>query len=349
MKKPNRKISFSLSLKMGLSLIASFLAAAAIVVTVVAILDLFGTDFFIPRPVLLLALSFATSILVGAGVLMIVIKLQSKKIEEFRARMSSVANGNYSVRLPRPGKNDIFYAEITEDFNKLIDRLNSTAILQSDFASNFSHEFKTPIVSIKGYAEILAKKTDLSAEERDKYLKIIIDETDRLTKLASSTLLLSKLDAGSAPENPTDVDVAEQIEECVLLLDRSLREKDIEIELDLAPFTLYANADLLKEIWINLLSNAVKYNREGGKIFVTSQILPDCYAICFRDTGIGMDEETLSRAFDKYYQGDRSHVGKGNGLGLSIVKRIVELSGGEIEAESKAGEGSAFTLKFPRA
>ena len=228
----------------------------------------------------------------------------------------------------------------------MIDALNSTAVLQKNFASNFSHEFKSPIVSIKGYAELLMQNKTLSEEEKHKYLKIIIDESERLSKLASATLLISRLDAKKYVENLTDIRIDEQIEECVLLLDKEFEKLNIDVSLGLQPFTLKGNADLLKEVWINLLTNAIKYNREGGKISVKSRITESNYVISFSDTGIGMDEKEQMHAFDNYYQGNGAESSKGSGLGLSIARRIVELSGGEILLTSKKDVGSTFTVLF---
>lgn len=186
----------------------------------------------------------------------------------------------------------------------------------------------------------------LSEEEKHKYLKIIIDESERLSKLASATLLISRLDAKKYVENLTDIRIDEQIEECVLLLDKEFEKLNIDVSLGLQPFTLKGNADLLKEVWINLLTNAIKYNREGGKISVKSRITESNYVISFSDTGIGMDEKEQMHAFDNYYQGNGAESSKGSGLGLSIARRIVELSGGEILLTSKKDVGSTFTVLF---
>ena len=343
--KKRRKISFSFALKMGLILCAIFLVTASVLLLVSAVFDLFDTDFFLARPLLLVVFGFAALTLIGSLALFLIIKFQTRRVDELRRAFAEVANGNYDVQLSDPGRDDFFYAEIVEDFSILVDRLRSTAILQSDFASNFSHEFKTPIASIKGYAEILEKHPDLSEEERRKYLRIVIDEAERLSGLAASTLLLSRLDSRKSLDGLEAVDIGAQIEECVLLLDSLLQERQIEIELDLRPHTIRANAALLKEVWINLLQNAVKYNRDGGSISVTAAPVPEGYAVRIADTGIGMDERTRERIFDRYFQADSSR--SGNGLGLSIARRIVELTGGRISVESVPDKGSVFTVLFP--
>ncbi len=347
MRRTSKKIPLTLSLKMGLFLMLCFITSALIVIAVALIFNLMSKDFFVKNPLMILVIGFGASTIVGSLGLFIVMRVQTKRMTEVRDVLDKIANGDYSKRLPMPKDGSIFY-DLLLDFNKMVDYLNSTAILQNDFASNFSHEFKTPIVSIKGYAEILEKRENLSEEERKKFLKIIIDEADRLTNLASSTLLISKLDSKQYLEEIQPVRVDEQIEECILLLNNAMQKKNLDVEIELSPYTLHANADLLKEVWINLLSNAIKYNSESGKISVKSAVTESCYVVTVSDTGIGMNEKTQIHIFDKYFQGDSSHLKKGTGLGLSIARRIVELTGGNITVESKLGEGSTFTVLFPR-
>lgn len=345
--KKNNKLSFSLSIKAGLALMACFLVAAGLVIAVIALTNLVFTDFFSNNPIVVILLAFVAATLVGATALVIVMKYSTKQLDEVREILDKIAGGDYSEKLPLPKPKSFLY-DVAVDFNKMVDRLNATAVLQNDFANNFSHEFKTPMVSVKGYAELLEKEKNLSEEERKKYLKIIIDEADRLTNLASSTLLISKLDSEKSLEGVVPVRADEQIEECIILLDKAFQDKNLETEINLVPFTVRANADMLKEVWINLLSNAIKYGRENGKITVSSVITQDCYMVSVTDDGIGMNEKTQSHIFDKYYQGDRSHRKKGTGLGLPIAKRIIELTGGNITVKSAPEEGSTFTVIFPK-
>ena len=341
----NKAISLRLSMLMGIYLIICFAVAALIVIAIIWAFDFIEKDFVTKNYIVFLLICFASATIVGWGVMLILTSRINKEANNLRKTLSGIANGDYSQKYEPIGKYYIF-RESVDDFNKMIDALNSTAVLQKNFASNFSHEFKTPIVSVKGYAELLMQDETLSEEEKRKYLKIIIDESERLSKLASATLLISRLDAKQYVENLTDIRIDEQIEECVLLLDKEFEKRDIDVSLGLQPFALKGNADLLKEVWINLMTNAIKYNREGGKISIKSRITESNYVISFSDTGIGMDEKVQMHAFDNYYQANSAETNKGSGLGLSIARRIVELSGGEILLTSKKDVGSTFTVLF---
>ena len=345
MKKANRKVSIALSLRMGLYIIICFALSALIVIFTIWAFDFIEKDYVTSHYIVFLIVCFAAATIVGAGVMFILTSRITKEAANFRKILSNIANGDYSKKYEPIGKYKILNESVC-DFNKMVDALNSTAILQKNFASNFSHEFKTPIVSIKGYAELLMQDDGLTEQQKQKYLKIIIDESDRLSKLAAATLLISKLDAKQYVENLEPVRIDEQIEECILLLDKELENSDIDVDIGLQPFTMNGNADLLKEVWINILTNAIKYNRPGGKISIKSRTTESNYVISFSDTGIGMDEKVQMHVFDKYYQGDNIGNIKGSGLGLSIARRIIELSGGEILVSSKKDVGTTFTVLF---
>ena len=323
-----------------------FLASAGVTITVVSVFNFVDKTYVQENVLAFLAICIASMFIVNFSLSFILSNYLNKKTIFVRNLLEEIANGNYDVKLPLPENEGLIY-DITVDFNKMVDELKSTVILQNNFASNFSHEFKTPIVSIKGYAELLKNSDNLSKEEYDKYVNIIVEETRRLSKLTQSTLLISKLDAITKLDETSPVKINEQIEECVLLLDGSFQDKNIDVELSLTPYVIETNADTLKDVWINLLTNAIKYNKENGKIIVKSFIEDNQYVITFEDTGIGMDKKTLSHIFDKYYQGDSSHFKKGNGLGLPIAKRIVELAGGYMYASSEVDVGTVFTIIFP--
>lgn len=344
--KDKKNLSFKFPLKITMYLMLIFLASAGVIITIVSVFN-FMDKWYVQENILaFLAICIASMFIVNFTLSFIFSNYLNKKAIFVRNLLEEIANGNYDVKLPLPEKEGLIY-DITVDFNKMVDELNSTVILQNNFASNFSHEFKTPIVSIKGYAELLKNSENLSKEEYDKYVNIIVEETRRLSNLTKSTLLISKLDAITKLDETAPVKINEQIEECVLLLDGSFQEKNIDVELSLTPHVIETNADTLKDVWINLLTNAIKYNKENGKIIIKSVIENNQYVITFEDTGIGMDKKTLSHIFDKYYQGDSSHFKKGNGLGLPIAKRIIELAGGYIYASSEVDVGTVFTIVFP--
>lgn len=346
-KKRKRKFSFLLSLNAGLVLSACFFFSSTIVLAVIRLTNLVYRNYFKENPFFLLIIFFLSAMAVGTLTLFITMRIITKKFDNARNIIGKIADGDYSEKLPLPSSENILY-DVATDFNKMVDRLNATAILQSDFASQFSHEFKTPLVSVKGYAELLERNPQLDENDRRKYLKIIIDEADRLAGLASSTLLISKLESEKLLKHAQPVRVDEQIEECILLLDGEFRKKNIDVKIDLQSFSVKSEADMLKEVWINLLSNAVKYGRENGTVKVRSLITDDCYIVSVEDDGIGMNEKTQAHIFERYYQGENSKDKKGNGLGLSIAKKIVEMTGGNITVKSAPGKGSVFSVVFPK-
>ena len=259
--------------------------------------------------------------------------------------LKAVADGGFSQYLEPEEGGPLQPAY--EDFNKMSKELQSIQTLRSDFINHFSHEFKTPITAIKGFAELL-REPDTTPEEREQYLQIILDESSHLADLANSTLLLTRLESQQfiAEKRPYPLD--EQIKRCAILLSPSWEKKQISLTASLEPAEFVGNEELMRHVWINLFDNAVKYTPEGGEITVTLQVRPEELEISVADTGIGMPEEVRSHVFDKYYQGSRSSgSGRGLGLGLSIVYRILELCGGQVRVDSVVDQGSTFTVRLP--
>ena len=223
----------------------------------------------------------------------------------------------------------------------MVSQLDSVETLRENFVSDFSHEFKTPIVSISGFAKLLKDPT-LTPEQRNEFLDVIIDESNRLVELSESVLLLNRLDSQEITKEQYLLD--EQIRQCVLMFQPQCETKGIELEVELEQITLNSSYKLLSQVMVNLLSNAVKFTDSGGKITVKCQSKGLNAVITVQDTGCGMDEETKANIFNKFFQGDKSRTTPGNGLGLCIVKKIVELLGGTIFVDSKIGEGSTFTI-----
>ena len=256
----------------------------------------------------------------------------------------SVAGGDYNTRIDcaRGGQMTPIY----EDFNKMCAELASVQILRNDFINSYSHEFKTPIASINGFASLLLEKKLSEAEQRQ-YLEIIVDESARLSKLASNTILLSRLSSQQIVTDTEAYDVSEQIRQCAIILSKSWLEKKIEFNGEFQPAIFVGNKELMQHLWLNILGNAVKYTPAGGEITVSVAPKEDRITVQVTDTGEGMSQETLEHIFDPYYQGDASHSQQGLGLGMSIAKRIVELCGGVITARSEPGTGSRFTVTLP--
>lgn len=252
--------------------------------------------------------------------------------------LNRVAAGDYKVKIPYK-KLDAFTA-VYENFNKMTTELNSVKALREDFVHNFSHEFKTPIASINGFANLLLDG-DLSKEEERSVLKIIADESARLSHLAESTLLLSKIENQQFVGETKTFRLDLQIKDCIILLERQWEEKGITITSSLEPVYFSGDEMMVKQVWLNLISNAVKYTPEGGRVEVALSAENGRRRVDVTDNGVGISQENLDRIFDKYYQASDSD---GNGLGLAICKRICMLCGGEISVKSKIGEGSTFTV-----
>lgn len=283
----------------------------------------------------------------GIGTLMAMIggTRELKPLRQLIAATREVAAGNFDVKVNiNHGLRD--FKILGDNFNEMTRELASIETLRNDFVGNISHEFKTPVVSIRGFAKLL-KKGNLTEEQRDEYLDIIISESDRLTNLSSNVLLLSKLESSDQLVRKGAFSLDEQLRRTILLFETQLSAKQIELELNLNTADIVADEELLKHVWINLLSNAIKFSPEGGTISVEVGEACGQVEVSVADCGAGMDEDVRKHLFDKFYQGDPSRATEGNGLGLSLAQKIVELSDGEIAVESAPGKGTRFTITLP--
>ena len=272
-----------------------------------------------------------------------------KPARELAEATAKVADGDFSVYVPTVHTVDNYdYLDIMIlDFNKMVEELGSIETLKTDFVSNVSHEMKTPIAVIKNYAELL-QSDRITEAERIEYAAIIEDTAGKLSHLISNILRLNKLEHQRILVNQAQYDVTRQLYDCILQFETALDEKHLELEVDTEDRALlYADESLLELVWNNLLSNAVKFTNPGGTIKVQQQSTPDTVQVIISDTGQGMNEIQLKHLFDKFYQGDTSHSGEGNGLGLALVKRVLELIGGDILVESTEGVGSRFIVTVP--
>jgi signal transduction histidine kinase len=255
-----------------------------------------------------------------------------------------VAKGDFLVSVK--GSNIPELESLAASFNKMVRELAGIEMLRTDFINNFSHEFKTPIVSIKGFAKLL-KEDGVTGEEAKEYLDIIIQESQRLADLSTSVLYLSKVESIEIISEKEVYALDEQIRRAILILEPKWRAKNLLVDVDLENIDIYNNAPLLQQIWVNLLDNAIKFTDKGGELQVSLRRVNSSIQFCLRDNGVGIDEETKQHIFDKFYQGDTSHAVIGNGLGLTLVKKIVNLCNGHIEVESSLGKGSIFTVFLP--
>ena len=296
------------------------------------------------RPFMMIIVLVIPSVVIGTAMAAVIGKWQLRPFRELTNATQEIAAGNFDVRIKLKGPIEV--EKLGESFNTMAKELGSIETLRSDFVSNVSHEFKTPIVSIKGFAKLLKKDT-LSEESRKEYLDIIIKESERLSQLAGNVLLLSKLENQSFAEELEDFSLDEQIRRAILVLEPVWKKKPIVFNVELEPVIYNASEELLQQVWINLFSNAVKFSNPGGEVAVALYKEDETITVKVSDTGIGMDAETAKHLFDKFYQGDQSHATEGNGLGLSLVKRIVDICGGSVQVESELGKGSTFFVTLP--
>lgn len=287
---------------------------------------------------------FGLCILLGTALTAFLSKKMLNPIRKVIAATHQVAQGDFDVQVNIKGIEEL--EELSQSFNKMTHELSSIETLRSDFVNNFSHEFKTPIVSIRGFAKLLKEK-NLTEEERREYLDIIITESERLAELSTNVLNLSKYENIEIITDKSLFRLDEQIRKTIVLMEPKWSAKKITVNVELDNVIYSGNEDLTQQIWLNLLDNAVKYSHQGGLINITLENINDGIRLSIQDDGSGMDEQEKARIFDKFYQGDTSHAKAGHGLGLAIVKRIVALCGGDIGVQSEPGKGSVFTVLLP--
>ena len=272
----------------------------------------------------------------------------SRPVQVLTRAHEQVQEGDFSVRLPdnQPGE----IGELMRSFNDMTEALGSTAYLQKDFIGSISHEFKTPIASIRGFAKLLQME-GLTEAQRREYIDLIAQESDRLSRLSETLLRLSALEQQTAPASLSSFSLDEQLRQVILRLEPNWSAKDIgwQLELD-EPVMITSDEALLSHVWINLIQNAIKFSPEGSdiEVSVSADAKEAGHAVVIiRDHGCGMDEATMSRIFDRFYQADKSRRQEGVGLGLCLVKRILDIMDGSIGVASVPGEGSAFTVRLP--
>ncbi len=295
-------------------------------------------------PFMPVAVTLAASILVGTLVSPIMGQFTLRPIRKVIAAINELANGNFSARLDivQPPE----FRELSDSFNRMAAELGGIELLRTDFVNNFSHEFKTPIVSIKGFAEVL-KRDNLTAEERGKYLDIIIKESDRLTALATNVLNLSKIENQNILSEKQPFELGEQVRRCIVLLQSQWEQKKIALSVDIQDIVCVGNKELLDQVWLNLFDNAVKFTPEGGTITVALTQTDQAAQFILRDSGCGISSEAIPHIFDKFYQAKASQITMGNGLGLTVARKIVELHGGSIRCHSESNKGTEFTVTLP--
>ena len=270
-----------------------------------------------------------------------------KRMGRLLTAIERVSEGDLSTQIDLKDAEE--YREVYTGFNAMVRELAATKEEMDSFNNEFAHEFKTPITAIKGFADLLLETgEDIETPERVEYLQMIGRQSDRLLKLSQNVLLLSKVEAMQIVVGKETFDLAEQIRRCAILLSKKMDEKNLDFAMSEDVSVLYtANPEMMEHVWINLLDNAVKFSPEGGKIGVDFVKTQTSVQVSIVDHGPGMDEETVKHIFDLYYQHDTTSPTKGSGIGLAIVKRIVELSQGEVRVKSAPGEGTCFDVLLP--
>ena len=281
------------------------------------------------------------SLLIGILVTIFMSKLFFDPIKKLGEAMEKVADGDFTVQVETKSSSKEIQ-EIYSGFNLMTHELNATEVLQTDFVSNVSHEFKTPINAIEGYTTLL-QGGELD-EDQQQYVEKILFNTKRLSDLVGNILLLSKIENQTIPTNQTTYRLDEQIRQSIVALEPAWSEKDIEFDVDMEIIEYTGNEGLMRHVWDNLIGNAVKFNPVCGIVRIRLVSQDEKLVFTVEDSGPGISDDAKKHIFDKFYQGDSSHKEKGNGLGLALVKRIITIAGGEIFADNITGGGCRFTI-----
>ena len=273
-----------------------------------------------------------------------------RPVKRIVSAAEQIMKGDFSVRIPSLRSADKMsgFDVIADYFNQMAEELSGTETLRTDFIANVSHELKTPLAVIQNYGTLL-QQPSLSEEKRQEYAKAITNTSRRLANLITNILKMNKLENQQIYPKAETYELGEQLCECLLAFESAWEEKDLEIETDVEEEVLVdTDAELLSLVWNNLFSNAVKFTEPGGTISLSLKAEGEFAIVRVSDTGCGISSEVGKHIFEKFYQGDTSHAAQGNGLGLALVKRVIDIVGGDISVSSEVGKGSTFTVKLRR-
>ncbi len=296
------------------------------------------------RMILLLA---AVDTFIGFVVVITATTIPLRPVSNLILQMNRLASGDFQARLKfgRLLTSHPAFAELTDSFNKMAEELGNTEMLRNDFINNFSHEFKTPIVSVAGFAKVL-KRGGLTPEQQAEYLNIIEAESLRLSYMATNVLNLTRIENQSILTNVSRFNLSEQIRSCILLLEHKWAPKELEWKLDFGELEIWGNEELLKQVWINLIDNAIKFSAHGDIVEIRLAQKEQEIRVSVINSGPEIPAEAREKIFNKFYQADESHSSEGNGVGLAIVKRVAQLHGGRALARSQGGI-TEFTVELP--
>ena len=341
--KRNKKISSSV-----FGAVWFFLTVAAVVTVAVLVYGMIpeNSSALVRSMVMLAVILFLSLVCTGIDFVRRKITV-NKPVQDILAATDKIAAGDFSVRLRishdyrRYGQFDY----IKENLNKMAAELAKTEVLHTDFISNVSHELKTPLAVIQNYAAALQNES-LGAKTRQKYAETLVSASKRLTALVTNILKLNKLENQELTPEYEKVRLGDMLAETIVQFDELIESKNLELECDLDEVELISCPNYLEIVWNNLLSNAIKFTDAGGKISVSVKRAEGGAVVKVSDTGCGISPETGAHIFEKFYQGDTSHSKEGNGLGLALVKKVIDVIGGEITVESEEGKGSTFTVRL---
>jgi len=334
-----RRNRFSLRTRLTIVVTLEMLVCVLVAYGIDVLLNnVFSIGWHVPLEVELLG----TCLLIGILVTGLLSRYFFNPIKKLRKAMDKVAEGDFSVRLEEKSTSKEIM-EIYTGFNLMANELSSTEILQTDFVSNVSHEFKTPISAIEGYSTLLQGGDNLDSDQKE-YVEKILVNTQRLSSLVGSILLLSKLENQQIPTNRRSYRLDEQIRQSIVTLETAWVQKDIDLDVELEQESYLGNEQMVRHVWDNLISNAIKFSPQGGSVKLSLLKKGAELIFTIEDQGPGLTEEAQKHIFDKFYQADSSHKQEGNGLGLALVKRILTLEKGEIAAENIPGGGCRFRV-----
>ena len=283
------------------------------------------------------------SVVVGGVMTAIISRAFFNPVKNLRQAMDKVANGDFTIQLDTNKSSSGEIKELYVGFNLMTNELKATEILQTDFISNVSHEFKTPINAIEGYSTLLQGCENLDDDQKE-YVEKILFNTERLSSLVSNILLLSKIENQSIQAKRELFSLDEQIRESIVVLETAWAPKNIELDVELDSVKYNGNEIMMRHVWSNLIGNAIKFTPENSTVSIRLRNQKDKFIFSVTDQGEGLSDEAQKHLFDKFYQADTSHKSEGNGLGLALVKQILDIDGGNITAENVNGGGCRFTV-----
>lgn len=338
-RKRKKELRFGLCVRMTLLVSAELVGC---VLLTLAVHTLFSKVFFKSWKVPLFIELPVISLILGILVTSILSRRFLDPVKKLGEAMKKVTEGDFTIGLEtKSSAKEI--REIYSDFNLMTQELRATEILQTDFVSNVSHEFKTPINAIEGYSMLLQGGDNLN-EEQKQYVDKILFNTNRLSSLVGSILLLSKIENQSIPTNQVYYRLDEQIRQSIVALEPAWEKKEIEFDIEMDSISYMGNENMMRHVWDNLIGNAIKFDPSCGLIGIRLMQQGENILFTIEDNGPGISEEAQKHIFDKFYQADSSHKGEGNGLGLALVKKILSVSGGEIFVENLMKGGCRFTV-----